>query len=300
MTNPTVRSLASAIHAHTQRSPDAYDPVVVLQQSGPKLPLWLFHPGVGEVLVFLGLAKFLTDRPVYAFRARGFEPGQAYFENIDEAVAIYHTAIKERQSIGPYAMAGYSYGSMLAFETAKVLEKNGDEVRFLGVFNLPPHIKFRMRQLDWKECLLNLAYFLDLITEQRAHELSSETASFSREKALEHVMGIANPERVKELSLTHESISTWAGLAFSLQRMAVDYDPSGEVMCMDVFYCTPLAMVAQSRPEWLDNYLKPWNGFCRTEPRFHEVGGSHYTMIGAHHVLSFQKKLKQVLKERNV
>jgi len=71
-------------------------------------------------------------------------------------------------------MAGYSYGSMLAFETAKVLERNGDEVRFLGVFSLPPHIKFRMRQLDWKECISNLAYFLDFVTEQRAHELSSE------------------------------------------------------------------------------------------------------------------------------
>jgi len=95
MTNPTVRSLAAAINAHTQRSPNAYDTVIILQQNGPKLPLWLFHPGVGEVLVFLGLVNFLTDRPVYVFRARGFESGQAYFDNIEEAVIIYHVAIKE-------------------------------------------------------------------------------------------------------------------------------------------------------------------------------------------------------------
>lgn len=38
---------------------------------------------------------------------------------------------------GRYALAGYSYGTMLAFEMAKQL---GD-VQFLGSFNLPPHIK---------------------------------------------------------------------------------------------------------------------------------------------------------------
>lgn len=54
-----------------------YDPVVVLRASGTKAPLWLVHPGVGEILVFVGLAQHMRadDRPIYALRARGFEPG---------------------------------------------------------------------------------------------------------------------------------------------------------------------------------------------------------------------------------
>ncbi|EDN03587.1 predicted protein [Histoplasma mississippiense (nom. inval.)] len=40
---------------------------------------------------------------------------------------------------------------MIAFEIAKLLEANGDEIMFLGSFNLPPRIKDRMRQLDWVE-----------------------------------------------------------------------------------------------------------------------------------------------------
>ncbi|PVH90395.1 hypothetical protein DM02DRAFT_647592 [Periconia macrospinosa] len=71
--NSTICALAAVLDSHLQnpiRSPvhlvptDNYDPVV------------LFHPGVGEVLGFIGLAQSLAadDRPVYALRAAGFKP----------------------------------------------------------------------------------------------------------------------------------------------------------------------------------------------------------------------------------
>jgi acyl-CoA synthetase (AMP-forming)/AMP-acid ligase II/thioesterase domain-containing protein len=298
MSNPKVRSLASALQdLHTMNQ---YNPVVTIQYQGHKTPLWLVHPGVGEVLVFLGLARHITDRPVYALRARGFNPGEPYFCDINEAVNIYHAAIKSKQPTGPYALAGYSYGSMLAFETAKVLESHGDEVRFLGSFNLPPHIKSRMRQLDWIECLLHLAYFLDLITERNAREASSELQGCSREHALAHVIQISSPARLAELSLTPAALTNWADVAFALQSMAREYEPSGSVAVMDVFYATPLAIVAESKAEWLAGPLSKWADFCREEPRFHEVGGAHYTMIGPDHVYSFQARLKEVLMLRNL
>lgn len=75
--NPTARTLAAALD-DTQR-PEVYNPMVVLQEKGTKTPLWLVHPGVGEILVFFGLASQLTDRPVYAMRAKGFEKGEKYF-----------------------------------------------------------------------------------------------------------------------------------------------------------------------------------------------------------------------------
>ena len=92
MTHPTVRSLAKALE--DLNHPNNYNPVVTLQHAGTKTPLWLIHPGVGEVLVFINLAKHLSDRPVHALRARGFNPGETYFTSIEETVSTYHTAIK--------------------------------------------------------------------------------------------------------------------------------------------------------------------------------------------------------------
>ncbi|TVY44622.1 Nonribosomal peptide synthetase [Lachnellula subtilissima] len=295
MMNPTIKTLAVALEKSNQSH--AYDPVVVLRDGGEKAPLWLIHPGVGEILVFLGLSKYLTDRPVYALRARGFD-GEDFFVDIPDAVQVYHKAIKLKQPKGPYAIAGYSYGAMLAFEVAKAIRsKDNDEIAFLGSFNLPPHIKSRMHQLDWVECLLNLAYFMDLISDSYAQAISPELHQMGeREQVLNYVLEVADSTRMGELGLNREKLGKWADLAMNLQSMAKEYEPSGRVENMDVFYATPLIALAKSKTEWLSEDLSKWTDFSATT-RFHEVDGEHYTMIGPLHVNSFQRILKAALRE---
>ncbi|KAI9691909.1 MAG: putative NRPS-like protein biosynthetic cluster [Bathelium mastoideum] len=318
MNNPTVRSLAIAIEQDklNQRtlSPATdvglipsleYDPVVVLRSGGSRSPLWLVHPGVGEVLVFVGLAQHMSEdnRPIYALRARGFEPGQHNFTCITEAVDTYTAAIRRKQPRGPYAIAGYSYGAMLAFETAKKLMCDGETVSFLGSFNLPPHIKHRMRQLTWNMCLLHLGQFLGLIDEVTVDNVAENDAAYCkapRAVALHHVMGLAHVERLRELGLDETALLQWADVAYGLQSMAVDYKPTGVVKVVDVFHAEPLRVAARSRDEWVSQQLSRWQDFCRTEPRLHAVGGNHYTMLGADHVASFAKTLRAALVARGV
>lgn len=298
LTNPTIRRLAKAMES--LQGPQVYNPVVTLQSKGDKAPLWLVHPGVGEVLVFLNLAKYITDRPIYALRARGFDEGEDFFHDIREIVDTYHAHMKRYQPHGPYAIAGYSFGAMIAFEVSKKLEALGDEVRFMGSFNLPPHIKQRMQQLDWIEVVLNLSYFLDLITEEYAHEISAEMHTRSDDAVLDHILSLAPPARLAELSMTKQKLKTWASLAEAMQAAARTYDPSGSVATMDIFFAIPLSAVAKNKQDWVTNYLSKWKDFTRSEPRFHEVDGAHYTMMGPEHILSFQKKLKGVLEQRGL
>ena len=82
--------------------------------------------------------------------------------------------------------------------------------------------------------------------------------------------------------------------------MSRDYDPSGKVSKIDVFYAVPLAKVADSKQEWLENHLTKWKDFSSTPPRFHEVDGAHYTMIGPTHAFSFHKHLKAALRGRGL
>ncbi|KAK7946088.1 acetyl-CoA synthetase-like protein [Apiospora aurea] len=309
MHNPTVRSLASFLrdnqptNASNATVPTStYDPVVVFQATGSKTPLWLFHPGVGEVLVFVGLAKQLEgeDRPVYALRARGFEPGQRPFGTLDEVLDTYEASIRKRQPIGPYALAGYSYGSMLAFEVAKRLEHRGESVKFLASFNLPPHIKLRMRQLDWNSCLLHLAYFLGLITEEYAEAMEQRFSKLSHLDAMAQILNAVDHMRMMELGLEEEGIKNWASLAYSLQSMAVNYEPTGKINAIDIFHAIPLKGAARSRSDWVENHLARWAEFSATRPKFYEVKGAHYTMIGPDHVVGFSQILKDVLKDRDV
>ncbi|KAI5920331.1 acetyl-CoA synthetase-like protein [Camillea tinctor] len=313
MKNPTIRALAAELDVEPQHSKadtyqqasiDSYDPVVVFRARGSKTPLWLIHPGVGEVLVFVGLAQCLAadDRPVFALRAAGFEPNQPCFDSIQQTVDTYTAAIRRRQPRGPYALAGYSYGTMLAFETAKRLEAGGEEVRFLGSFNLPPHIKQRIRLLNWNVCLLHLSHFLGLITEDMSDTLEVDLAfrAVPRAEAVRRVLNIAHKSRWKELGLESDALERWVDVAFGLQHMASDYDPSGQVDNIDVFYAVPLKAVAKSREVWRHEYLSHWADFVREPPRFHAVQGEHYTMIGPQHVVRFAQILIKAMEARGV
>ncbi|KAI1207203.1 acyl-protein synthetase [Annulohypoxylon truncatum] len=311
MRHPTPAAIANALGSdcHSRTMGDAlsatYDPVVVFHAGGSKTPLWLVHPGIGEVLVFVGLAQHIAsdDRPVYALRARGFEPGHARFKSIEEAVDTYIAAIRQRQPQGPYALAGYSYGTMLAFEITKKLEAadGAGIVQFFGSFNLPPHIKTRMRQLHWNACLLHLIYFLGLTTEAEAERIGeSDFEKMSRDQALTYILELSDPDRMAELGLHRYSLTRWTNVAYDLPHMATNYEPEGKVEAMDVFYATPLKAAAPNREVWLKDHLIKWRDFCNTKPRFHEVDGAHYTMIGPDHVATFWAILRSALDARGV
>lgn len=70
---------------------------------------------------------------------------------MEEMISTYLQAIKRVQPHGPYAIAGYSFGSIIAFEITKRLEAAGDEVKFLATIDQPPHFKKRAAGYDWYE-----------------------------------------------------------------------------------------------------------------------------------------------------
>lgn len=308
LNNPTVRGIADRINAMTN-APHEYDPVIVLQPHGTKSPLWIVHPGVGEVLVFVALAQYFRDRPVYAFRAKGFNRSETPFDSLKELLETYHAAIKNRQPSGPYAIAGYSFGGMVAFEVAKLLEAGGDEVRLCAPFNLPPHIKWRMRELVWDECVMHLFYFVELMDEEMIYGHKEAICRISgsgptgRLEAIQYLKPYCDQSRWGELGLAEEDYLHWVNIASSMQGLAVDYEPSGAVQNMDVFVAEPLRHVAKDREQWVTRMLAAWKDFVvGGDVRFHHVPGGHYTMLNPKFVdvSAFAETLVKVMGERSI
>jgi acyl-CoA synthetase (AMP-forming)/AMP-acid ligase II/thioesterase domain-containing protein/acyl carrier protein len=292
LTAPTVRALAARL-AGDAAGPQPYDPIVPMQISGTKTPLFCVHPGVGEVLVFVNLAKyFASDRPFYALRARGFNEGEEPFGTFEEMVTTYVAAIRARQPHGPYALAGYSYGGAVAFEIAKVLEADGEQVDFCGSFNLPPHIKYRMNELDFVETAANLAFFLELIDKKQSAELPARLRGLPREEQLRFFIDHAPRQRLAELDLDLARFTAWAELANGLTGLARDYDPRGRTRSMTVFYAIPLR---GTKEDWLANELRRWDEHSLEPNRYVDVPGEHYTLMGPRHVAVFQAILRREL-----
>ncbi|MCB5181541.1 non-ribosomal peptide synthetase [Streptomyces antimicrobicus] len=276
--------------------PAAYEPLVPLQTGGAKTPLFCVHPGVGEVLVFVGLATYFAgDRPFYALRARGFNEGEKPFVSFEEMVDTYVDAIRSRQPHGPYALAGYSYGAAVAFEIAKVLEAEGERVDFVGSFNLPPHIKYRMEELDFTETAAHLAAFLDLVDKEQAAALPALLRGRPREEQVAHLVSLAPPQRLAELDLDEAKFAAWAEVADALTDLGRGYEPTGTVRSMSVFHAEPLR---GTREDWLANELRRWDEHTTGPNRYLEVPGSHHTLMGPRHVAAFQEILRRELDDR--
>jgi len=62
-------------------------------------------------------------------------------DNIKDIASLYLNKIKEKEFTGPYSILGNSFGGQIAFEMAKQLIENGDEVKFLGMIDTTANLR---------------------------------------------------------------------------------------------------------------------------------------------------------------
>ncbi|WP_246541175.1 polyketide synthase Pks13 [Mycobacterium spongiae] len=93
-----------------------------------KPPVFVFHPAGGSTVVYEPLLNRLpADTPMYGFeRVEG---------SIEERAAAYVPKLIELQGDGPYILAGWSLGGVLAYACAIGLRRLGKDVRFVGLID---------------------------------------------------------------------------------------------------------------------------------------------------------------------
>ena len=302
---PSIGELARTLDLRGNKTVAGYDPVVILNHAelSTKVPMWLVHPGSGDVIIFVGLSKYLSDRTVYGLRTKGLDDQDEngdYFRSIEAMTDCYTASIKKHQANGPYALAGYSLGSTVAFEIAKRLEWHGDQVIFLGVLDSPPRIRPLIQPLRWNDVLLNVAYFLSLIAEDDQGEILAKIQGLGPQEAVEKILACANADRKQALAMDHVRLRKLTDVTNAFRLAANVYEPKGIVQNLDAFWVTPLMAVAPNRQIWMENHLVQWKEFSNQEPRFHECEGTHSRMLNSEHLHSFQKTFRTAMRERGL
>ena len=132
---PTIRQLASIISAPTVHS--LHSSLVPVQPSGTKPPLFCVHGHVGEIFYCWHLSLSLgPDQPLFGLRSQGLG-GEAPYFTVEEMASNYLREIRTVQRKGPYFLAGYCFGGMIAYEMGRLLKTQGEEVALLVMFNTP-------------------------------------------------------------------------------------------------------------------------------------------------------------------
>jgi thioesterase domain-containing protein len=121
---PTVETLAARL-ASGAVGQGWSESLVPLAQSGPGEPVFLVHPVGGQVSCYRPLATALSSaHPVWGLQRPGFDV-LAAAAGLEELAAHYAEALVAVTPEGPFLLAGWSLGGVIAFEAARQLAGRG-------------------------------------------------------------------------------------------------------------------------------------------------------------------------------
>lgn len=134
---PTIAQLSRRLDP--EAGPASWTSLVPLQPAGARRPVYLVHGVNGGVYGYRDLVRFLgADQPVFGLQAVGLDGDVPRHTTIEEMAAHYVREVRSFQPRGPYALAGYSMGGLIAYEMARQLQAAGGTVAPLVLLDTEP------------------------------------------------------------------------------------------------------------------------------------------------------------------
>jgi thioesterase domain-containing protein/aryl carrier-like protein len=136
--HPTVASLA----AHQQKPETTVAGLTPVRTTGSQRPLFLIHDYTGLDLYFPILAAQVdADIPIYGLQ--GVPLAEPQLRTMEGIAARLLRIIRQVQPQGPYRLAGWSLGGIVAYEIAAQLIGQDQMVEFVGLFDTRTPALFR-------------------------------------------------------------------------------------------------------------------------------------------------------------
>jgi thioesterase domain-containing protein/aryl carrier-like protein len=131
---PTIAEMAVLLGAGAD--PSLWSAMVPIQPHGTRPPLFCIHPGGGNVLCYLRLSNFLgNDQPFFGLQAPGVDGIRQPLNTVDAMAREYFEAIRQVQPHGPYYLAGWSAGGVIAYDLAQKMLAAGEQVAHLAIID---------------------------------------------------------------------------------------------------------------------------------------------------------------------
>jgi amino acid adenylation domain-containing protein/FkbH-like protein len=200
---PTIEQLARVVSAGDSSSKRSL--LVPVQPQGDKPPLFLVHGAGGDVLWgYANLAAHLPkDQPIYGIKSRG-QIGLEELDRIESLAACYLESVRAFQPRGPYYLGGYCFGGNVAYEMARQLRAQGEEVGLVALLDSAPSNAGYERMRWWRPAFIPrflrnsydwLKDFSALKPEERSKFFSRKSRALGR-KALRLLRGSKQPVEV--------------------------------------------------------------------------------------------------------
>lgn len=272
----TIEKLARAVE--TEQARPVPLPLVQVKSGGNRRPLFCVHPVEGSVVCYLQLADRLPeDQPVYALQAPGLEGEAMPLTTVEEMATSYLAAIRAIQPKGPYKLAGWSFGGLVAFEMARQLERRDEDVEILALFDsfIVSRYEDQDVSLDSQTVANGIQYYLS----QMQLELPVSIDELVQHEPLDQIHLVLDKlkdqgvELPKETAVQAENLLTlWEINARAAQR----YVPKKYQGRLTLFVADDNADV---NPEAVVEQVTTWRQTSDQEPTVIHLAGSHQTIL---------------------
>lgn len=288
----TVESLSYALKMDAKFI--TWNSLVPLKPGGNKTTLYIVHGGGLNVLLFNTLARNMhPDQPVYALQAKGLNGIDEPLNRMEDIAAHYIDEIVNHNPEGPYALAGYSFGGIIAFEMAKQMQTMGKEVRILALFDTYAETteKFdsKLKKLYKKVrfLVMQILFTFVLLAEDFVGTVKYKTASV-RMKLVRLWWKISRRERTEDQIGFFGYINKIdeKNLEASANYVLTPYDGA-----VDLFK-------AKKRTFYMDDFTyMGWKKFALKGVRVHEIPGEHNYIFAPPNDKYFANILQKCLDE---
>ena len=112
--------------------------LVPVQPQGERPALFCLGGGGGTALAWHALSQHLgVEQPLYVAESKGLHTRGIPDRRVPAVARTALAAIRRVQPHGPYHLAGYSFGALVAFELARQIHAAGEEITGLVIFDFP-------------------------------------------------------------------------------------------------------------------------------------------------------------------
>ncbi|GHB09775.1 MULTISPECIES: amino acid adenylation domain-containing protein [Streptomyces] len=287
--NTTVEELAAFLAAGPATSPTRRpaSELITLKPGSAGNVLYLFHPLGGELLTYRELARRM-ESPVRVLGVRWAagpaEPGHE--PSLEEMARAHHEQLRAVQSEGPYLLAGWSFGGVLALEVGRLLRESGQEVAFLGLIDANPVLD-PLSGLPPVETsyLTLLGQVLEEVDRRAADgEDSVDIAEFSSDRDWVGLMGGAPAAGVKAAHLRRSLAMARQSMGALVTYTARRYEGD-----------TDLFQAGATGPGLRAQLEAGLRGVVDGSVRVHEVPGDHTGILASPHVTVLAEAIDAVL-----
>jgi len=288
---PTIRQLGQYIKDNRQDITLFTDEHLVLLKKSTANDghLFFIHDGTGEVDGYVEFCKGLNIRVncwgILANRIENYTPLDLSIEDI---AADYIKTLRKVQSHGPYFIAGWSLGGIIAFEMALQLETSGENVSFLGLIDAPSPQSDRSKALPHFTLETEINLLMDYWPDDQIKDKVKQVTHIDEIWPI-----VVNYLEKKENNYNADTIKTL--IPGDLARLIPNYDQAN---IKELIYylnmnrtltASLLRYIPCGKINILAHYFKAsetpgiikkgWDDYCSKSLETYEIEGDHFSIL---------------------